>query len=96
MIDGAAHAIERGDRSRIPVTRRLDDVLDRLNAAIKAYVARLDPETLSDADEERVCFRFFASERSCHALEGALFRTVDQARREVSADISRRGGASGL
>ena len=49
MIDGAAHAIERGDRGRIPVTRRMDDVLDRLNAAIKAYVARLDPETLSDA-----------------------------------------------
>src|SRR3954447_17159616 len=54
MIEGAAHDIERGDRGRIPATRRMDDVLDRLNAAIKAYVARLDPDALSDADEERV------------------------------------------
>jgi phosphate:Na+ symporter len=54
MVGGAADVIERGDRGRISGARQMDDVLDRLNAAIKAYVTQLDPEALSDVDEERV------------------------------------------
>src|SRR3954447_26247621 len=54
MVGSAADVIERGDRSRILGAQQMDDVLDRLNAAIKAYVTQLDPEALSDADEERV------------------------------------------
>jgi phosphate:Na+ symporter len=34
--------------------RRLDDVLDRLNTAIKTYLTALDPEALSDADHRRL------------------------------------------
>jgi phosphate:Na+ symporter len=52
MLAGAVEALGRGDRKRIGETKRLDDVLDRLNGAIKAYLASFDHETL-DADDER-------------------------------------------
>jgi phosphate:Na+ symporter len=35
-------------------TRRLDDVLDNLDTAIKAYLTTLDPEAMSNADHRRV------------------------------------------
>ncbi len=50
MLTGAAEALAGTDRRRIAEVRRLDDVLDRLNSAIKAYLTRLDPETLTEAD----------------------------------------------
>ena len=40
--------------SGIAETKRLDDVLDRLNTAIKAYLTALDPEALTEADHRRV------------------------------------------
>ena len=33
------------------------------------------------------CFRFFASERACHPLEGARFRTVDHAARAARESL---------
>jgi phosphate:Na+ symporter len=54
MLGGAADALGGGDRRRISEVRRLDDVLDRLNGAIKRYLTELDPETLSDADHRRL------------------------------------------
>ena len=42
------------DRRRIGEVRRLDDVLDRLNTAIKGYLTALDPEDLSEADHRRL------------------------------------------
>ena len=35
-------------------------------------------------------FRFFASERAFHPLEGALFRTIDQAMRAVRERLRSR------
>ena len=52
MLQGALDALASGDRKRIAETRRLDDVLDRLNSALKAYLTSLDHETL-DADDDR-------------------------------------------
>ncbi|KAA2215295.1 Na/Pi cotransporter family protein [Pseudoroseomonas oryzae] len=54
MLEGVRDALLQGDRRRIATVRRMDDVLDRLNGAIKAYLLRLDPEALSEADRRRV------------------------------------------
>ena len=54
MVRGAADAIERGDRRAVTETRRLDDVLDRLNGAIKGYLMGIDPEAMSDEDDARL------------------------------------------
>ena len=54
MLAQAADALASTDRRRIGEVRRLDDVLDRLNTAIKAYLTALDPEALSDEDHRRL------------------------------------------
>ena len=54
MLAGLRDAFERGDRRRIAETRRLDDVLDALHAAIEAYLTSLDPEAMTEADRRRV------------------------------------------
>ena len=38
---------------RITETKRLDDVLDRLNSAIKAYLTSLDHEAIDREDDRR-------------------------------------------
>ena len=54
MLGRAADALGSTDRHRISQVRRLDDVLDRLNTAIKHYLTALDPEGLSEADHRRL------------------------------------------
>ncbi|HEY0183347.1 MAG TPA: Na/Pi cotransporter family protein [Rhodopila sp.] len=53
MLAGLHDVLERPDRRRIAEIKKLDDVLDRLNAALKDYVTALDLEGLSDADRRR-------------------------------------------
>ena len=53
MLQGLRDAFERDDRKRVGDTRRMDDVLDRLNAAIKAYLVSIDPGAMTDADLRR-------------------------------------------
>jgi len=43
MLHGARDALRKGDRKLIAETKRLDDVLDHLNTAIKTYLTSLDP-----------------------------------------------------
>jgi phosphate:Na+ symporter len=54
MLTGAADALTGTDRRRIAEVRRLDDVLDKLNSAIRAYLTSLDAEALSEADDRRL------------------------------------------
>ncbi len=54
MLRGALDAIDRGDRKRVATTKGLDDVLDRLNGAIKVYLTELDPDSLDDDDNRRL------------------------------------------
>jgi len=54
MLRGAADALEKGDRNRLAEAKRLDDTLDRLNTAIKEYLARFDPDTMAEADNRRL------------------------------------------
>jgi phosphate:Na+ symporter len=53
MLAGLRDVLERDDRRLISELRSLDDILDRLNAALKTYVTTLDPEAMSDADHRR-------------------------------------------
>jgi phosphate:Na+ symporter len=54
MLAGMRDALANPDRRQIGETKRLDDVLDKLNAAIKAYLTGLDPEALNEADHRRL------------------------------------------
>ncbi len=54
MLHAAGQAFVADDRKRVAEARRMDDVLDRLNSAIKAYLTSLDPEALSAEDQRRI------------------------------------------
>lgn len=53
MLTGLRDTFERGDRRQFAETKRLDEVLDRLNTAIKAYLTAFDPEAMTEADQQR-------------------------------------------
>jgi phosphate:Na+ symporter len=54
MLHGALDSLDRGDRKRVAETTRMDDVLDRLDTAIKQYLTSLDTDALDDADHRRL------------------------------------------
>jgi phosphate:Na+ symporter len=54
MLTRAGEMLAITDHRQTGDVRRLDDVLDRLNTAIKKYLANLDPESLSDDDQRRL------------------------------------------
>jgi phosphate:Na+ symporter len=53
MLVGAKDTFGRQDRRQIGDTRRMDDVLDKLNRAIKAYVTSLDSDGMGSDDLRR-------------------------------------------
>jgi phosphate:Na+ symporter len=54
MLLGARDALMQGDRRLIADTKRLDDVIDHLNSAIKSYLTSLDSDRLGEADHQRL------------------------------------------
>ncbi len=54
MLTGAAEALTGSNRQRIAEVRRLDNVLDKLNSAIRAYLTALDADALTEADDRRL------------------------------------------
>jgi phosphate:Na+ symporter len=54
MLAGLRLAIAAPSRAGIESIKRLDDVLDRLNTAIKAYLISMAPNDLKPADAERL------------------------------------------
>jgi phosphate:Na+ symporter len=54
MLVGARAALASADRRKIVETRKHDDVLDRLNMAIKAYLTSIDPDELNEQDHRRL------------------------------------------
>jgi phosphate:Na+ symporter len=54
MFRGTMTVLDGDDRRRVAETKQLDDVLDRLNSAIKSYLTALDPDGLSEADHRRL------------------------------------------
>jgi phosphate:Na+ symporter len=53
MLAFTRDAFVKGDRNRIAEGKRQDDVLDRLNTAIKTYVSALDPDEMTADDRRR-------------------------------------------
>jgi phosphate:Na+ symporter len=53
MLVGLRESFDNANRKQIGETKRLDDVLDKLNTAIKVYVTSLDSEELGEADVRR-------------------------------------------
>jgi phosphate:Na+ symporter len=54
MLAGAGEVLGATDRRRLGEVRRLDDILDRLNRAIRDYLSELEPDVLSEADHRRL------------------------------------------
>ncbi len=55
MLQGLGRVLgEQTDKQRIVETRRIDDILDRLNTAIRSYLVSLDPESLTEDDDKRI------------------------------------------
>ncbi|HEX3699563.1 MAG TPA: Na/Pi cotransporter family protein [Phenylobacterium sp.] len=54
MLAGLRQTLSASSRSQIEAVRRLDDVLDKLNAAIKAYLLSIPSEALKPHDSERL------------------------------------------
>jgi phosphate:Na+ symporter len=54
MLQGSRAALQTGDKQQIGETRRLSDHLDRLNTAIQSYLTEIDPESLTEADDQRL------------------------------------------
>ena len=54
MLRGALDSLNRGDRKRVTETARMDNVLDRLDTAIKKYLTSIDTDALDDTDHRRL------------------------------------------
>jgi phosphate:Na+ symporter len=54
MLRSASEALEKGDRSKIAETKRIDDTLDGLNTAIKEYLTAFDPDSMANGDNKRL------------------------------------------
>lgn len=54
MLLGLRDALQRPDRHQLTELKRLDDVLDTLNTAIKSYMTSLPSEAMTDDDHRRV------------------------------------------
>jgi phosphate:Na+ symporter len=54
MLQGLRDALQRPDRRQLGDLKRLDDVLDTLNTAIKAYMTALPSEAMTEGDQRRV------------------------------------------
>ena len=54
MLRGCFDGLLGGDRKALAETKRLDTVLDRLNSAIKEYLATLEPDVLGADDDRRL------------------------------------------
>ena len=54
MLHGLREALQRPDRRQLGELKHLDDVLDTLNTAIKAYMTALPSEAMTEGDHRRV------------------------------------------
>jgi phosphate:Na+ symporter len=54
MLNGLREALQRPDRRQLSELKGLDDVLDTLNTALKAYMTSLPSEAMTESDHRRV------------------------------------------
>lgn len=85
MLQGARDGLA-GDRKRIEEARRLDDVLDRLNGAIKSYLTSIAASHLAPEDQRRMDAILLFTTNLEHAGD-----TVDRSLLPLAAKRLRRG-----
>ena len=99
MLQGLRDALQRPDRRQLSELKRLDDVLDTLNGAIKSYMISLPSEAMTDNDHRRVVeILSFATNLECAGDvvdKGLLGIVAKQVKRGLmfsaaEADASRR------
>lgn len=54
MLLGVNAGLAKGDRRLLVETRRREDILDKLNIAIKSYLTSIDPDELNEIDQRRL------------------------------------------
>lgn len=67
MLRVVSNALGSNDRQQISQARALDDVLDKLNSAIRSYLARLDGDAMLEADHKRLLQIFHFATNLEHA-----------------------------
>jgi len=88
MLHAARDAFATDDRKRVAEARRMDDVLDRLNGAIRSYLIGLDPEATSEADQHRVEEILTFTTNLEHAGDVVDKNVLDQAAKRLKRNIS--------
>ena len=69
MLASLREALEKPDRRPIAEARRLDDVIDRLNTAIKSYLTGLDPAAMAESDHRRAEEILVFAHNLAHGIE---------------------------
>src|SRR6266851_5572907 len=94
MLRGALDSLNRGDRKRVTETARMDNVLDRLDTAIKKYLTSLDTDALDDIDHRRLSEILAFTTNLEHAgdiVESLMSLAAKRIKRGVSfSEISRQ------
>jgi phosphate:Na+ symporter len=85
MLQAARDGLN-GDRKRIEEAKGLDDVLDKVNAAIKSYLTSLDAARLAPADQRRLDEILLFTTNMEHAGD-----TIDRSLLPLAAKRLRRG-----
>jgi len=88
MLHAARDAFATDDRKRVAEARRMDDVLDRLDGAIRSYLIGLDPEATSEADQHRVEEILTFTTNLEHAGDVVDKNVLDQAAKRLKRNIS--------
>ena len=88
MLHAARDAFATDDRKRVTDARRMDDVLDRLNSAIKTYLTGLDPEATSEADQRRIEEILAFTMNLEYAGDVVDKNLLDQAAKRLKRDIN--------
>ena len=79
-------ALEKDSPDRIPEARRIDEVMDRLNGAIQAYLMTLDPDALDEHDRRRMDEILAFASNMIHAGD-----VIDNSMISVAANRLKRG-----
>jgi phosphate:Na+ symporter len=88
MLHAARDAFATDDRKRVTEARRMGDVLDRLNSAIKTYLTGLDSEATSEADQRRIEEILAFTINLEHAGDVVDRNLLDQAAKRLKRNIN--------
>lgn len=86
MLLGLKDVLQSSDRKRVSETKRIDDLLDRLNTAIKSYLSQLDPDAMTPDDHRQLTKTLTFTTNLEHAGD-----VVDRGLLNLAAKRAKRG-----